>query len=957
MASPFTIFRKHQKMLIATLGLLAMIAFVFLSGPVLDNIMSGSRSNPVVVSTKQYGDLTETELENLTAQRRITLNFLSQVSWEAARAMTLAASDAADNAQAAMEAAEKATENKESLWQKALQAEIAKRRARNEARLTEQMAQQFEMQSKEMTRESVVDAWVLAKRAEDLGLVVSDDAIKAFLKGVTGDRVTGDTIRQILKRQKLGDRQLFQALRVFLAARQLEELLDFSLNAVPPGQRWDYYQRLHRRATIEVIPVPVAKYVDDIQEPEESTLRDFFEQYKDKVVDPSSPDPGFRRPHRIGIEYVKAEIDKFSNPAAVTEEQIQQFYEQRKDPHYVRSRLPEIEEKKPATGEEKPKPKEVGKPDSGQKPGPKPQPKPAAKQPSEKQAPEERTPKPVTPKGGEAEKPPAQPKPSKGKIPPADQAPSPEKPKEPPVTPKDAKTPPPVKAPGPQRPAGKPDTGQDAPGKTSSTAHASPFRLASFLQAEPAEQSAPQPGPPAPKAEKPAAKPPEAAPKPAKPTPRPAEPSPKPTEATPEPPQPPPIAKPAEAAPKPAEPAPKSEKPAPKPGQPATKPSRPAPKPTKPAAIPPQPAPKLTKPGAETAKPAPASRFVPLEEVKDEIRDVLARDQAKTRIEKILGQLRDRMERHYKELILAITDSAPPPARLPMAELASENGLVYRETGLISQRDAQQLDIGLSRVGDQGPFLRYAFRQRPEYQPAISTDLEGNFYLFWKIEDAEEGIPSFDFSEAEKLEEKAEELRSEGDESAAEQTARQAKKARQETTDLRRRLVREWKMRQARSLARDAAKELMAKADKKDQTLKQTFAGETGVTVIDAGPFSWMTHGSVPPTGFAQPPLRLSQVRGLNMPGPDFMRTVFSMEPGEVGVAMNQPKTVAYVVRVDKYAPTPAVLWELFLVDDFGKYADVAAADRQEVRSAWMDKIRASAGLKWEGEANRRRQQ
>ena len=30
MASPFTVFRKHQKILIATLGLLAMIAFVFL---------------------------------------------------------------------------------------------------------------------------------------------------------------------------------------------------------------------------------------------------------------------------------------------------------------------------------------------------------------------------------------------------------------------------------------------------------------------------------------------------------------------------------------------------------------------------------------------------------------------------------------------------------------------------------------------------------------------------------------------------------------------------------------------------------------------------------------------------------------------------------------------------------------------------------------------------------------
>ena len=71
---------------------------------------------------------------------------------------------------------------------------------------------------------------------------------------------------------------------------------------------------------------------------------------------------------------------------------------------------------------------------------------------------------------------------------------------------------------------------------------------------------------------------------------------------------------------------------------------------------------------------------------------------------------------------------------------------------------------------------------------------------------------------------------------------------------------------------------------------------------------------------------------------------------------MNQPKTVAYVVRVDRFDPPPSVLWKLFLADAYEKYSRVADADRQEAQTAWMDEIKASIGLKWERKADRPRQ-
>ena len=53
MASPFRVFRKHQKVLIATLGILAMVAFVFLVP--LMSLLGGGRGsggpvNPVIIS-------------------------------------------------------------------------------------------------------------------------------------------------------------------------------------------------------------------------------------------------------------------------------------------------------------------------------------------------------------------------------------------------------------------------------------------------------------------------------------------------------------------------------------------------------------------------------------------------------------------------------------------------------------------------------------------------------------------------------------------------------------------------------------------------------------------------------------------------------------------------------------------------------------------------------------------
>ena len=64
MASPFAIFRKHERLLMAIAGVMAMIAFVFFD-PLFGMRSGRSRGgpqDPVVAETKLYGDIHESDI-------------------------------------------------------------------------------------------------------------------------------------------------------------------------------------------------------------------------------------------------------------------------------------------------------------------------------------------------------------------------------------------------------------------------------------------------------------------------------------------------------------------------------------------------------------------------------------------------------------------------------------------------------------------------------------------------------------------------------------------------------------------------------------------------------------------------------------------------------------------------------------------------------------------------------
>ena len=760
MAGPVKWFRKHRKPAFAILTIFTMFAFVFI--PILlDRIpQRGVQANAVVVSTAKYGKLRESDIRSLAHERYIVHKLLQDIA--------------------------------QVLMQKRVQGEAIQ-------------SALAVMGSDPTGEKAVVETWLMAQRAEELGLRVNDDAVNAFLNEVTEGKVPGEEIAKTIRFLQTSEEILFHALGREILAMRLREMFGLGLPGMPPAQRYDYYLRLSRQAKIEATAVAVNKFVDRVPDPSEEELRAFFEGYKDRVYSPDSPEPGFREPHRVDVQYFKAQRESFVDPKEVSEEAIRKYYEQNKA-RYREQDLPELPKLPP------------GKPE-GAKP--------------------------------EAAKPPAA---------------KPEGAKPPAAKPEGAK--PPAAKPEAAKPeAAKPEGGKSGAkekGGSSGVQSQSPFRLVSYED---------KTDPPTAKAEQPAAKP---AP-----------------------------------APKAATSQPKLEAPAPKPGQPSAKTEKPA-----------------LKTEAGTAKPAEAKKdqpkYLPLEKVQSEIRARLADDQAEQKVRSVLTALQARMSVYqrqwvdYKAKVKTQAESAAPPPELDFAGLAKEKGVQAFRSGLLAAFEMEGTDIGKSVAGNNS-FLSLVYGGLPEHRPTVSQDATGDSYLFWKVAEEPEHSVSWDDS------------------------------------GVRERVLRKWKEIQARDLAAKEAERLAAETRQSAKSPKDLAATQKGLTVLTPEPFSWMTFGAFPSAWvYGQPP-RLSDVKGVEAGGVEFMRGVFRLRPGETGLAWNQPKTVVYVVRLVQYTPPENDLWTRFLNTPAEAYMGVARYDWATMFQTWRDDLQTQAGLKWHREAAQER--
>jgi hypothetical protein len=150
---------------------------------------------------------------------------------------------------------------------------------------------------------------------------------------------------------------------------------------VTPYETWQFYRRVHDKFTLDIAPVAVAQFADKIADPGDAALRELYNEYVGQLPEPNSPEPGFKEPRRIHLQYAFASLDQFvaATQPEVTDDEIKAHYEKHKDDLY---RVP-----KALSGEKSESPAEEMKAEpKGESPSPPQEPKaePAKPAPDEK---------------------------------------------------------------------------------------------------------------------------------------------------------------------------------------------------------------------------------------------------------------------------------------------------------------------------------------------------------------------------------------------------------------------------------------------------------------------------------------------------------------------------------------------------------------------------------------------
>ncbi|MEX2113510.1 MAG: hypothetical protein WD845_10005 [Pirellulales bacterium] len=797
MASPFAVFRRNQKIMIAVLGVAAMIAFVFLD-PLTQYLGQGQAAdNPVVVETR-YGNYKESDLMAIRETRELVDAFLVRAA------------------------------------EATIDAQIEK--GQFDARMRQQMVENWYMTWRQrlMTRSAqgpeaaAVETMILAGRAREMGMVVSDQTINDMLAELTFDALTSNQLLSIINSLHAGQRvspaRLFEAIRTELLASNLGLMFQVSTVDFPPAQKFEFFSRLNRQAKAEVVPLAVVDFTSQVKNPSDEVLKKFFDKYKNDFPNAQSPEPGFKEPPRAAFQFFKADFVKLTEEmkAKVTDAEIGEYYEKNKA-QFLALDLPE----EPADD----KPADAPAEQKADEPAPEGEPKSEDSKPSEEPAAEAPKSEPAAPEAAPAE-PPAAEKPAAG----------------------------------------------DAP-KESQSSRRSRGVLRLVSTTTQAEEAAPATSEPAAAPGEPAAEPNEPAAAPGEPAPEPG------TQPASEPPA-------ADAEPAPAAEAASDEKPA-------------------------------ADAAAADAKPA-EPRYEPLEKVRDQIRDSLAGQKAAERIGEIFDELQSEMRRYADQVDIYNTreetdTTARAPEPFPFAELAKKYAIDAAELPLVSATEISSEELGkVARiVADRRSqfgfrretFPEFAFSESlATYKATVVNDAEGNGFLFWKTKEQEAYVPTLD-------------------------------KARDK-------VLAAWKMIEARPLARKRAEELAKQADAANKPLKEVFADQPELKVLESGSFSWLTRGNVPENPMGGP-VRISEIEGLEHIGNGFMEAVFALPAGTTGVAANEPQDTVYVVRVSEYEPELEQLRDQFAKERPQTYMTVAQTDRYEMYTTWVDNLEKEARIHW----------
>jgi hypothetical protein len=314
MASPFSIFRKNQRLWMAGAVLIAVLSFVV--APMLQSFsgygpttVRGGEAKQIAASWSG-GSITNEQIENELVQLSIANTFLRKLAVD----------------------------------------------VREKGGFPQVPEVRPDLAIVGISQESrdpaiIVQRKLMAAEAKRLGIHFDDQSVKTFLQKFVNGKISGEQIQKTLKEVSGGRMNLMdfnRLMREELAKNAMLRLANTSqrfeerVNAQglpttvlsPPSKNWQYFTRFNRSASIEAFPVFVKDFETAVTgTPTDRELRALFDQGKEisRIDMPILTEPAFMTPSMADFEFIACDVDKIINEemAKIPEDVLRAEYDRR----------------------------------------------------------------------------------------------------------------------------------------------------------------------------------------------------------------------------------------------------------------------------------------------------------------------------------------------------------------------------------------------------------------------------------------------------------------------------------------------------------------------------------------------------------------------------------------------------------------------------------------------------
>jgi peptidyl-prolyl cis-trans isomerase D len=281
---PFEVFRRHQRKLLAIFAIMAMFGFVVSDS--LPKLLSPSSSGRDQQVATLYGKtIYRSALQGMLEERTLANLFVSELSPYIGRTFFGGVKD-----------------------------------------------------------RDLVDALILEREANRLGMPATPQMGRDWLKRITNDRMNRETFELLLgrlnNRNGVSGEQLLAAVANQVRLAHVRQLLGAPL--VTPYDIFRAYREQNERVSAKLVEIPVEKFLAKVPEPSPQEVQGEYDKYKDILPDPARETPGFKVPRQVQIEILSIDGNALARTIKdkLTEAELRTAYENRKSEFRERSKVP-----------------------------------------------------------------------------------------------------------------------------------------------------------------------------------------------------------------------------------------------------------------------------------------------------------------------------------------------------------------------------------------------------------------------------------------------------------------------------------------------------------------------------------------------------------------------------------------------------------------------------------------